>query len=38
MFGMYMFYMNAGMSRFIGSRGNYAAVLRVSADDYRISL
>jgi len=32
------FYMNAEMSRFIGSRGNYAAALRVSADDYRFSL
>jgi hypothetical protein len=25
-------------SRFIGSRGNYTAALRVSADDYRLSL
>jgi hypothetical protein len=32
------FYMNAGMSRFIGSRGNYAAALRTSGDDYWISL
>jgi hypothetical protein len=31
------FYMNAGMSRFIGNRGNYATALQVSADDYRLS-
>jgi len=29
--------MNAGMSRFIGNRGNYATALQVSADDYRLS-
>ena len=30
--------MNAARSRFIGGGGNYAAALRVSADDYRLSL
>jgi len=30
--------MDAERSRFIGSRGHYAAVLRVSADDCRLSL
>jgi len=30
--------MDAERARFIGSRGNYAAVHRVSADDYRLSL
>jgi hypothetical protein len=30
--------MDAERSRFIGSRGHYAAALRVSADDYRLSL
>jgi hypothetical protein len=30
--------MDAERSRFIGSRGNYTAALRVSADDYRLSL
>jgi len=30
--------MYAERSRFIGSRGNYAAALGVSADDYRLSL
>jgi len=30
--------MDAERSRFIGSRGNYAAALRVSADDYRLPL
>jgi len=30
--------MDAERPRFIGSRGNYAAALRVSADDYRLSL
>jgi len=30
--------MDAERSRFIGGRGNYAAALRVSADDYRLSL
>ena len=30
--------MDAEMSRFIGSRGNYAAALGVYADDYRLSL
>jgi len=30
--------MDAEGARFIGSRGNYAAALRVSADDYRLSL
>jgi len=30
--------MDAERARFIGSRGNYAAVHRVSADDYWLSL
>jgi len=30
--------MDAERSRFIGSRGNYTAAIRVSADDYRLSL
>jgi len=30
--------MDAERSRFIGSRGNYAAALRVSAHDYRLFL
>ena len=30
--------MDAEWARFIGSRGNYAAALRVSAHDYRLSL
>ena len=30
--------MDAERSRFIGSRGNYAAALRVSTHDYRLSL
>ena len=30
--------MDAERSRFIESRGNCAAALRISADDYRLSL
>jgi len=30
--------LDAERSRFIGSRGNYTAALRVSAHDYRLSL
>jgi hypothetical protein len=30
--------MDAERSRFVGSRGNYTAALRVSAHDYRLSL
>jgi hypothetical protein len=33
-----MSYMDVGVSCFVGSRGNYTAALRASADDYRLSL